>query len=158
MSNRQSSETWQIPGYLETRNGHLNIDGVDALEIAEQHGTPLYVFSEKRITGNVRNLRRAVESVHPRAKICYASKANSNMAVLDVVRRAGGDVEVNSGGELFKAKKAGFHPDQIIFNGVSKTDVEIRDAIDFGILAINVDSLFELDQVARVARSIRKRA
>src|SRR5262249_19926560 len=120
--------------------------------------TPLYVFSEKRITGNVRNLRRAVESVHPRAKICYASKANSNMAVLDVVRRAGGDVEVNSGGELFKAKKAGFHPDQIIFNGVSKTDVEIRDAIDFGILAINVDSLFELDQVARVARSIRKRA
>src|SRR5262249_33023578 len=123
-----------------------------------EHGTPVYVFSEKRIAGNVRNLRRAAESVHPQIKLCYASKANSNMAVLATVLKSGGDVEVNSGGELFKARKAGFRPDQIVFNGVSKTDQEIRDAIDFGILAINVDSLYELDQVARVARAIGKRA
>lgn len=147
-----------MPGYLEARAGHLTVDGVDAVSLAGQNGTPLYVFSERRIAGNTRVLRRAVESVHPRVKICYASKANSNMAVLDVVRRAGGDIEVNSGGELFKAKKIGFRPDQIVFNGVSKTDFEIRDAIEYGILALNIDSLSELDQVIRVARSTGRRA
>jgi diaminopimelate decarboxylase len=151
-------QTWQVQGYLETRMGHLTVDGADAVRLAEQYGTPLYVFSERRILVNVRNLRAAVEAVHPRAKICYASKANSNMAVLDTVRRAGGDIEVNSGGELFKAKEIGFRPDQIVFNGVSKTDDEIRDAVEYGILAINIDSLYELDQVARVARSLGKRA
>ncbi len=154
----EKRQSWQVSGYLETRAGHQTVDGVDAVSLAEQHGTPLYVFSEKRIADNIRNLRNAVESVHPRVKICYASKANSNMAVLDAVRRSGGDIEVNSGGELFKAKKIGFRPDQIVFNGVSKTDEEIRHAIEYGILAINIDSLYELDQVTRVARSIGKRA
>jgi len=150
--------TWQVPGYLETRDGHLTVDGVDALQLAQQHGTPLYVFSETRIADNIRKLRTAVESVHSRVKICYASKANSSMAVLDAVRRAGGDIEVNSGGELFKARKIGFRPDQIVFNGVSKTDAEIHDAVEYGILAINIDSLHELEQVRGIARSIGKRA
>jgi diaminopimelate decarboxylase len=79
------------------------------------------------------------------------------MSILDTVRRAG-DVEVNSGGELFKVKKVGFRADQIVFNGVSKTDAEIHDAIEYGILAINIDSLYELEQVTRVARSMAKRA
>jgi diaminopimelate decarboxylase len=157
MPERQG-QSWQLPHYLETRASHLTVDGVDAVGLAEQHGTPLYVFSEKRIADNTRTLRKAVESVHPRVKICYASKANSNMAVLDAVRHAGGDIEVNSGGELFKAKKIGFRPDQIVFNGVSKTDEEIRHAIEYDILAINIDSLYELDQVTRVAREIGKRA
>ena len=157
MPERQG-QSWQVPHYLETRAGHLTVDGADTVSLAEQHGTPLYVFSEKRIVDNVRNLRSAVESVHPRTRLCYASKANSNMAVLDAVRRAGGDIEVNSGGELFKANKIGFRPDQIVFNGVSKTDEEIRQAIEYGILAINIDSLCELDQVTRVARSIGRRA
>jgi diaminopimelate decarboxylase len=154
----QKSQPWQVPGYLESRAGHLTVDGADAIQLAEQLGTPLFVFSEKRIGDNVRDLRRSVEAVHPRVKVCYASKANSNMAVLDTVLRAGGDIEVNSGGELFKAKKIGFRPDQIVFNGVSKTDQEIRDAIEYGILAINIDSLYELEQVVRVARSMLKRA
>jgi len=158
MAEQRAAHTWQVPGYLETRAGHLTVDGADAAQLAEQLGTPLYVFSEKRIADNIRNLRRAVEAVHPRVKICYASKANSNMAVLDAVRRVGGDIEVNSGGELFKAKKVGFRPDQIVFNGVSKTDDEIRDAIEYGILATNIDSLYELNQVVRVARSVLKRA
>jgi D-ornithine/D-lysine decarboxylase len=153
-----SLPTWQVPGYLETRDGHLTVDGVDALQLAQQHGTPLYVFSETRIADNIRKLRTAVESVHSRVKICYASKANSSMAVLDAVRRAAGDIEVNSGGELFKARKIGFRPDQIVFNGVSKTDAEIHDAIEYGILAINIDSLHELEQVRGIARSIGKRA
>jgi D-ornithine/D-lysine decarboxylase len=154
----EQSAGWQIDGYLEARAGHLTVDGLDTVTLIEQYGTPLYVFSERRIAGHVRDLRRAVEAVHPRVKLCYASKANSNMAVLAAVRRAGGDIEVNSGGELHKARTVGFRPDQIVFNGVSKTDEEIRDAVAYGILAINIDSLFELEQVARVARSMDKRA
>lgn len=154
----EQSASWQIAGFLQSRDGHLTIDGVDAVALIEQYGTPLYVFSEKRIAEHVRHLRQAVADVHNRVKLCYASKANSNMAVLQAVRRAGGDIEVNSGGELHKARVIGFRPDQIIFNGVSKTDDEIGAAIDYGILAINIDSLFELEQVARVARSIGKLA
>jgi D-ornithine/D-lysine decarboxylase len=150
--------TWSGRGYLNTRHHHLTIDGADAVELIEQFGSPLYVFSERRIAENVRNLRRAVEAVHPRVKLCYASKANSNMAVLKTILNAGGDIEVNSGGELHKAKLIGFRPDQIIFNGVSKTDEEIADAIQYGILAINVDSLYELEQVAGVAQALEKRA
>jgi D-ornithine/D-lysine decarboxylase len=153
-----SSRSWRVSGYLEEGEGHLTVDSVDACRIADVHGTPLYVFSEKRIKENTRKLRSAIEAVHPRVKLCYASKANSSMAVLDAVRRAGGDIEVNSGGELHKAKVIGFRPDQIIFNGVSKTDDEIRDAVEYGILAINIDSLYELEQVIRVASALRKRA
>ncbi|HJQ70944.1 MAG TPA: diaminopimelate decarboxylase [Blastocatellia bacterium] len=158
MTERESELSWQVGGYIEARGGRLTIDGADAVEMAERFGSPLYVFSEKRIADNTRNLRRAAESVHPRVKLCYASKANSNMAVLRTVMRAGGDIEVNSGGELHKAIKVGFRPDQIIFNGVSKTDEEVRAAIEHGIMAINIDSLYELDQVARVARAAARRA
>jgi diaminopimelate decarboxylase len=158
MSDHQSPASWQVEGYLETRAGRLAIDGVDAVQLTACYGTPLYVFSERRIAGHVRHLREAVQSVHPHAKLCYASKANSNMAVLAAVRHAGGDLEVNSGGELHKARLIGFRPDQIIFNGVSKTDDELRAAIDYGILAINIDSLYELEQTARVARAMGRRA
>jgi D-ornithine/D-lysine decarboxylase len=147
-----------INSSIETRGGRLAVDGLDAVNLVTQFGSPLYVFSEKTIFRNMSRLRQALQTVYPRIKLCYASKANSNMAVLDTVRRAGGDIEVNSGGELHKALKIGFRPDQIVFNGVSKTDVEVSDAINLGILAINIDSLYELDQVARVARSIGKRA
>jgi len=144
------------PPYLDTSGEHLLVDGVDALRLASEYGTPLYVFSERRIIQNTRSLREAAESVHPRIKLCYASKANSNMSVLATILSAGGDIEVNSGGELFKARKIGFKPDQVVFNGVSKTDQEIEDAILYGIMAINVDSLWELDQVERVARKLGK--
>jgi diaminopimelate decarboxylase len=148
----------QGTGCIGVSEGRLTIDGVDAVRLALDYGSPLYVFSENQIFENTRKLRASVESVHPLVKVCYASKANSNMAVLAAVMKAGGDVEVNSGGELYKAKKIGFRPDQIVFNGVSKTNDEIRDAIDYGILAVNVDSLYELNQVASVARGIGKRA
>lgn len=154
----ENSQPWIVPGYLEVRDGHLTIDGADAVRMAEQYGTPLYVFSERRIAENISALRGRIEPIHPRIKLCYAAKANSNMSVLRAVLAAGGDIEVNSGGELFKAKKIGFRPDQIVFNGVSKTDHEICDAIEYGVLAINVDSLYELDQVARCARAARRRA
>src|SRR5688500_1861352 len=128
-----STPAWSIPGYLETRDGHLTISGVDALELVREYGSPLYVFSEKRIQSNIERLKNAAKRVHRPIRFCYASKANSNMAVLSTVRDSGIDIEVNSGGELYKALRVGFRPDQIIFNGTSKTDAELDEAVQAGI-------------------------
>ena len=110
---------WAIKDYLAVRDGSLTINGVDALALVRTHGSPLYVFSAPRISANIARLKRAAEAVKHPVRYFYASKANSNMAVLKTVREAGIDIEVNSGGELFKALRAGFAPAQIIFNGTS---------------------------------------
>jgi diaminopimelate decarboxylase len=149
---------WEIAGYREILRGHLHLDGVSARHLAERYGTPLFVFSESRVKANVRTLREQARRVHPRVKICYAAKANSLMAILAAVREAGADIEVNSGGELYKALRAGFRPEQIVFNGVSKTIEELEEAIRAGIYAINVDSLAELEMIAAVAERVGKRA
>jgi diaminopimelate decarboxylase len=132
---------WSIPGYLEANDSHLTINGVDAIALANAYETPLFVFSEARIRHNIERLKEAAKTVQHPIRFCYASKANSNMAVLRVVLDSGIDCEVNSGGELFKALKVGFRPDQIIFNGTSKTDAELDEAVRAGILSINVDSI-----------------
>ncbi len=149
---------WAIPGHLEARDHALNIDGANALELVRQFGSPLYVFSESRIRANVARLKRAAEACDRPVKFCYASKANSNMAVLKAVLDSGIDIEVNSGGELFKANRAGFRPEQIIFNGTSKTDDELDDAVRAGIYSINVDSIYEIGLVEAAARRVGRRA
>lgn len=153
-----SSPAWTIPDYLETREGHLIVSGADTLDMVREHDTPLFVFSEPRIRSNIERLRRAAVAVEHPVKFCYASKANSNMAVLTSVRDAGIDIEVNSGGELYKALRAGFRPGQIIFNGTSKTTAEIDEAVRAGIYAINVDSIYEIEMVEEAARRRGERA
>ena len=149
---------WTIPHYLETRDGRLHVNGADAVGLAQKFETPLYVFSEPRIRANIVRLQEAARAVDRPVKFCYASKANSNMAVLKAVLEAGIDVEVNSGGELFKALRVGFQPGQIIFNGTSKTAAEIDEAVRAGIYSINVDSLYEIDLIEASARRLNKRA
>src|SRR5436309_3749559 len=154
-----AAPAWTIPGFLEAReNNHLFISAVDATALAHKYGTPLFVFSEPRIRANIARLQLAAKQVERPIKFCYASKANSNMAVLGVVRDAGIDIEVNSGGELFKALRAGFRPDQIIFNGTSKTEQEIDEAINAGIYSINIDSIYEIELIEARARALGKRA
>ena len=146
---------WSIPGYLEVRNDHLTVNGVDTLELVKEFNSPLFVFSETRIRDNIKRLQLAADAVDRPIKFCYASKANSNMAILRVVLESGIDIEVNSGGELFKALRVGFRPDQIIFNGTSKSDDEIDDAVRAGIYAINVDSIYEIDLVEQSVERMR---
>ncbi|HKX27784.1 MAG TPA: diaminopimelate decarboxylase [Blastocatellia bacterium] len=158
IDNPTSSQSgWAIPGYLEARNRHLHIDGVDVTTLTREFGTPLFVISAPRIRRNIAQLLEAKRH-HPKLKLCYASKANNLLGVLRVVRAAGSDVEVNSGGELFKALRAGFRPDQIEMNGVSKTEKELAEAIEAGIYTINLDSPFELELVEQVAAKLKKRA
>jgi len=82
-----STPAWTIPGFLEAReNNHLFISGADATALTYKYGTPLFVFSEARIRRNIARLQSAAKQVERPIKFCYASKANSNMAVLGVVR------------------------------------------------------------------------
>ncbi|HEU4597971.1 MAG TPA: diaminopimelate decarboxylase [Pyrinomonadaceae bacterium] len=154
----RAAPAWTIPGYLEALEGRLVISGADALALAAEHGTPLFVFSEPRIRANVERLRSAARAVERPVRFFYASKANSNMAVLKTVLDAGIDIEVNSGGELFKALRVGFGPEQIVFNGTSKTVEEIDEAVRAGIFSINVDSVYEIELIEARARALGKRA
>lgn len=154
----QLAPAWAIPDYLEISEGHLSINGVDALDLVREHDTPLFVFSAPRIRSNIERLKAAAAAVEHPVHFCYASKANSNMAVLKTVLESGIDIEVNSGGELFKALRVGFRPLQIIFNGTSKTDAEIDEAVRAGIYSINVDSIYEIGLIEASARRVGKRA
>lgn len=150
--------TWIIDNFLEVKNNQLSIDGVSVIEIAEKYGTPTFVFSEKRIRHNINRLKAVAGVIDCKLKVCYAAKANSNMAILRAVKEAGSDLEVNSGGELFKAIEIGFEPNQIIFNGTSKTEQELEEAIVWEIYAIQCDSIYELELIEKVSRHIGKRA
>jgi diaminopimelate decarboxylase len=151
------SPAWAIPGYLEVTNGHLSINGADALALVREYDSPLFVFSAPRIRSNIQRLQSAAAAVEKPIRFFYASKANSNMAVLKTVRDTGIDIEVNSGGELFKALKVGFRPDQIIFNGTSKSDEELDQAVSAGIYAINIDSIYEIGLVEAAVKRVRER-
>ena len=149
---------WAIDGFLRPADEGLLIDGVNAAALVREFGSPLFVFSEQRIRANIARLQLASAVANRPLKFCYASKANSNMAILRVVLDAGMDIEVNSGGELFKALRVGFKPDQIVFNGTSKSHAEIEEAVTAGIYSINADSIYELDLIAAAAERLDRRA
>ncbi|MBK7934691.1 MAG: diaminopimelate decarboxylase [Acidobacteria bacterium] len=149
---------WEIENFIDVRDGQLHIDGVSAADLAREHGTPLFVFSEARIRHNIARLQKAQGVIGCPLKVCYAAKAMSTMAILRTIKDAGCDIEVNSGGELWKALKAGFTGDQIIFNGTSKEVWEIENAINVDIYAIQVDSLYELTLIEETAKRLNKKA
>ena len=152
------TQNWEIENFLDVRENQLHIDGVSAVELAGEYGTPLFVFSESRIRHNIARLKKAEAAIGCPLMVCYAAKANSTMAILRVVKDAGIDIEVNSGGELWKALEIGFTGNQIIFNGTSKEVWEIENAINAEIYAIQVDSLYELSLIMETAIRLKKRA
>lgn len=150
------SQPWEINDYIEIRENQLFIDGASATKLAEEFGTPLFVYSEPRLRHNIKRLQSASSEIECGLKVCYAAKANSNLGIMKAVRDAGSDLEVNSGGELWKALKVGFRGDQIIFNGTSKEIWEIENAVNASIYAIQVDSLYELSLIEETAKRLGK--
>jgi D-ornithine/D-lysine decarboxylase len=148
---------YNLPSHLDTISGCLAIEGHDLVALAEEHESPLFVFSETRLATNARNFLVAALRGHSRSSVFFASKACSNLHVLKVIRNEGLGVTVSSGGELWKARAVGFAPHEITFNGVSKTHSELRDAIGLGIRAINVESAFELERIADISSNLGKR-
>lgn len=151
-------QPWELDNFLETKNGRLHINGVDAVELAREYGTPLFVYSEPRIRHNIERLKKAAERIDRPLKLCYAAKAMSTMGILRAVKDADCDIEVNSGGELWKALKAGFVGEQIIFNGTSKEVWELEMAVENEIYAIQVDSIYELSLIEQTAERLGKKA
>ena len=156
--NRSSDGEVRLLPHLGRDDDHLTMDGIDLVELAEREGTALFVFSERRLRDNAAGFLAAARAGHPRAVVCYASKACSNVHVLRILRSEGLAIEVNSGGEIYKAQAAGFSPAEMVFNGVAKSAEELAAAIDLGIKAINVDSVFELRRIGDLARARGRRA
>ena len=130
--------------------GELHAEDVPLSEIAARFGTPCYVYSRRAIEAAYQALDRALDGL-PHL-ICYAVKANSNLAVLDLLARQGAGFDIVSGGELARVLAAGGKPRSIVFSGVGKTEAEMEAALDVGILCFNVESAAELAALDTVAR------
>ena len=149
-----------LPPHFAYRDGALFIEGVSIASIAERFGTPAYVYSKAAL---LEAYARYADPSKEREKrggsmICYAIKANSNLAVLDVFARAGAGFDIVSDGELQRVLAAGGRAERVIFSGVGKTRDEMRSALNAGIGCFNIESLSEARQLAAVAGEAGRRA
>ena len=135
--------------HFSYHNGQLQAEAVDLGDIAERFGTPCYVYSRATLERHWQVFDTALGS-HPHL-ICYAVKANSSLAVLQVLARLGSGFDIVSAGELERVLLAGGDPSRIVFSGVGKRAAEMRRALEVGIRCFNVESEAELDSLAAVA-------
>ena len=138
------------------QKGQLACEGVSLQEVATEHGTPLYVYSSGTILDHYRRLDAALGELDH--TICYAVKANSNIAVLNLLANEGSGFDIVSAGELYRVIKAGGNPARCTFAGVGKTADEIQFALEKGIYSFNVESEGELEQINTVAKAMKKKA
>jgi len=138
------------------QKGELFCEGVALRRLAEEFGTPLYVYSQGHVVGQYRDLDRAFAGVDH--LICCSVKANGNLALLRAVAKAGAGFDVVSGGELYRVLRAEGDPARCVFAGVGKTRDEIEYALKLGIYCFNVESEPELRMLAAVARRMARRA
>ena len=141
---------------FETRAGELHCEEVALASIAEKFGTPTYVYSRHAIERAYADYANSLAG-RP-SLVCYAVKANSNLAVLGLLARAGAGFDIVSGGELARVLAAGGDPRKVVFSGVGKLDNEIETALRADILCFNVESQPELEQIARIAKRVGRRA
>ena len=135
--------------FFEYRNNRLYAEGVPVSEIASKYGTPAYVYSRRTIERHWHAFNDALGD-HPHL-ICYAVKANSNLAVLNLMARMGSGFDIVSGGELMRVMAAGGDAGKIVFSGVGKRSQEIRMALQAGIRCFNCESTEELERINTVA-------
>lgn len=141
---------------FERRDGELFVEDVPLARIAEQFGTPTYVYSRAAFTRHYLAYAQALGD-HP-GMVCYAIKANSNLAVLNLLARLGAGFDIVSGGELERVLRAGGDPRRVVFSGVGKTREEMTQALNAGIFCFNVESEAELEQLSQVASELGKTA
>ncbi|SFM71813.1 MULTISPECIES: diaminopimelate decarboxylase [Rugamonas] len=138
------------------QDGVLHADGASLSAIAEQFGTPTYVYSKAALLENFAAYADACAGRD--ALVCYAMKANSNLAILDLLARQGAGFDIVSGGELLRVVAAGGDPRKVIFSGVGKSVAEMRLALEHDILCFNVESIPELHRLNEVAGAMGKTA
>jgi diaminopimelate decarboxylase len=142
--------------HFEYQNGVLHAEGVALDSIAETYGTPAYVYSKAQLSANFDSYANACAGRD--ALVCYAMKANSNLAILDLLARRGAGFDIVSGGELLRVIAAGGDPKKVIFSGVGKSVEEMRLALSHDILCFNVESIPELHRLNEVAGTLGKKA
>ncbi len=141
---------------FDYRDGELAAEGVALADIAARHGTPCFVYSRAAIEDAFRTFDHAFAGTAH--LVCYAMKANSSLAIVNLLARLGSGFDIVSGGELARAMAAGADPSRIVFSGVGKTEAEMARALHLGILCFNLESASELEHLNRVAGSLGKRA
>ena len=137
---------------LTRESGALALDGVSLEEVARRFGTPCYVYSRAMIESAFREIDEALAGVDH--LVCYAMKANSNLAILEALARLGAGFDIVSGGEMARVLAAGGRPGRIILSGVGKSEAEMRAALQAGIRCFNVESEPELERLDAIARSM----
>ena len=142
--------------YFKYKNDELYCENVKLSTIAEKYKTPVYVYSKKAIIDKINQYKEAFSQYN--TLICYAAKANSNLSILKIMAEYDIGCDIVSGGELYKAKKAGIPSNRIVYAGVGKTDFEIEYAIRENILSFNVESEMELDVINDIAKKLGKKA
>ena len=142
--------------FFSYRNGTLCAENVPLAEIAKQYGTPAFVYSRAAIEHGYREFSDACSGRD--VLICYSVKANSNLAVLNILARLGSGFDIVSGGELARVLAAGGSAAKTVFSGVGKSEAELRAGLAAGVLCFNIESEGELDRLASIAASMGKTA
>ena len=148
-----------LSGFSE-RNGAWYAEDVPLTDLAKEFGTPLYIYSKKALTEAYQAYDRACVDGKGkrRARVHFAMKANSNLAVIDCFKKLGAGFDLVSGGELARALAIGADPQSLVFAGVGKSAEEIAQALKAGVKCINVESIAELHKINRVAQGLNCRA
>lgn len=142
--------------YFEYKNGELYCEEVPIKKILEDVGTPVYIYSAKTIRRHYKVFEKSFSNIDH--LICYSVKANSNIAIISLLKQLGSGADIVSAGELKRALKAGIDPKKIVFSGVGKTPEEIEFALRADILMFNVESLEELETLGEIAKKLEKKA
>jgi diaminopimelate decarboxylase len=147
-----------VPGapFFHYADGQLQVEGLALAELAREHGTPLFVYSQAALLDALGAYQRALQG--RAALICYAVKANPNLALLQTLVQAGCGLDIVSGGELQRALHSGVAPERIVFSGVGKTRAEMCQALQAGIGCFNVESLPEIEALNLEACALGLRA
>src|SRR5688500_5184832 len=140
--------------FFNYKNGELFCEDVPAEKIAAEVGTPTYVYSKATLLHHYNQVAEAFAAIKP--TVCFSIKPCGNINLCKTLADAGSGFDVTSGGELYRALQAGGDPKKIIYAGVGKTDDEIRDAINVGIAAFNIESEAEIENIDRIAGQMGK--
>ncbi len=141
---------------FQYKNGRLYAENVDVDAIAQQVGTPVYIYSKSTVLDHFNKIRSAYAELD--TMICYSVKACGNLNLLKVLADAGSGFDIVSGGELYRVMQAGGDPSKIVYAGVGKTDREIKEALDAGIAYFNIESEAELENLIALTRQAGKTA
>jgi len=147
----------KLAHHLTIKNSHLHINGQDCVLLAEQYGTPLYVTSEDRVIEQFLSYQKALGARYPKVRVLFAAKANGNLALMRALAAQGAGADVFSSGELQLALEAGMAPENLLFNGSSKTPADHKLAVENGV-KVSLDSLDELHQLDAIAGAAKKKA